>query len=474
MKKICFSILMMTISVLSFASLKKEKPNVIILLVDDLGWKDAGFTGSKFYETPQIDKLASQGIIFTNAYAACAVCSPTRASIQTGRYPARIGITDWIRARFQVGDAELKSPPPYQENNNHLLSTPSNPYWMNLDEVTLAEVFRKAGYFTCHIGKWHLGPDDYYPEKQGYDLNIGGNDMGQPVNYFDPFINSKGVGFPNLQSRNKGEYLTDRLGDELVRVVKEHKNEPFFINMCFYAVHVPLMAKSNLVEKYEAKKRVDEQTNATYAAMIESIDNAVGKLISELKQNKLLDNTLILFFSDNGGLLKRATSNKPLRAGKGYPYEGGIREPMFIYWKNRIEPGTISNLPVSSVDFLPTFCSIIDTPLPDRVIDGRDISPALRGEKMEIVPLYWHYPHYRDGGDMVLGSEVPYSIIRDGNWKLIKRYEGKEFELFNLKDDLGEQKDCARQNPEHVQILNQKLENWLHETNAKLPKIREK
>ncbi len=438
------------------------KPNVIILLVDDLGWRDVGYMGSKFYETPNIDKLSAQGMTFTNAYAACAVCSPTRASIQTGRYPARIGVTDWIRARFQVPGGEVETPPPYQENDGRLLRTPSNPYWMDLDEVTLGELFKKAGYFTCHIGKWHLGPDAYYPEKQGYDVNIAGCDMGQPVNYFDPYANEKGVHFPTLEPRKEGEYLVDRLADELVHVIDNHKNEPFFINMCYYAVHTPLMAKPEMINKYEAKNKVDEQTNAVYAAMVESVDRAVAKLLGELKRNNLLDNTLILFFSDNGGLLG-STSNKPLRSGKGYPYEGGIREPMFIVWNGHIQPGTSCDLPVSSVDILPTLCSVVGMPLPERTIDGRDISPALKGEEMKTVPLFWHFPHYR-GKDV-----VPYSIVRDGDWKLIKRYEGNEFELFNLKNDLSEEHEVSSSNPEKVKELNAELEEWLKDTGAKLP-----
>ena len=215
-------VLISSVSANSFSEIKsRTKPNIVLLLVDDLGWKDVGFMGSKFYDTPNIDKLANQGMIFTNAYAACAVCSPTRASIQTGRYPARIGVTDWIRARFQLKDGDLTPPPEYVENGNRLLRTPSNPYWMGTEEITIAELLKEEGYFTCHIGKWHLGPDEYYPEKQGYDVNIAGCDMGQPVNYFDPYANKKGVDFPTLKPRKTGEYLVDRLADELVQVIKK-------------------------------------------------------------------------------------------------------------------------------------------------------------------------------------------------------------------------------------------------------------
>ncbi|HBE43435.1 MAG TPA: sulfatase, partial [Bacteroidales bacterium] len=439
------------------------KPNIIMLLVDDLGWKDVGFNGSRFYETPNIDRLAAKSMIFNNAYAACAVSSPTRASLQTGRYPARVGITDWIRARFQVTDGKIAVPPPYEENGNRKLRTPSNPFWMDLEEVTIAELLKSQGYFTCHAGKWHLGPDDYYPEKQGYDVNIAGCDMGQPVNYFDPYSNKQGVTFPNLKPRKEGEYLEDRLADELTEVIRQHKDQPFFVNMCYYAVHTPIMAKPETIRKYEAKNKVDGQTNAAYAAMVEHLDDAVGQLIDVLEDENLMENTIIIFFSDNGGLLG-PTDNKPLRSGKGYPYEGGIKEPMFVYWKNVIRPGTTCDLPVSSIDFLPTICSVTGTPLPpDRIIDGRDISPVLYGKKMKRIPLYWHFPHYR------VNDIVPYSIIRDGDWKLIKWYEGKPFELYNLKKDPSETRNLSSINNSRVRKLNNKLEKWLIETEAKMP-----
>lgn len=439
-----------------------NRPNVVLFLVDDLGWNDVGFMGSKYYETPNIDKLSKQGVIFTNAYAACSVCSPTRASIQTGRYPARLGVTDWIRARFQLNTTEVKAPPLYEENGNKKLKTPSNPYWMELSECTIAEVLKESGYFTCHIGKWHLGPDDYYPEKQGYDLNIAGCDMGQPVNYFDPYADKKGVTFPNLKPRREGEYLIDRLADELKTVIEQHKNKPFFINMCTYAVHTPLMAKKEMIKKYESKIPVDRQKNPVYAAMVESMDQTVGILMKTLQDNDLVDNTIVVFLSDNGGLIG-PTDNSPLRSGKGYPYEGGIRVPLVVYWKGEIQAGSVCELPVSTVDILPTICALTRTALPKTEIDGRNIGPAIYGKKMKEVPLYWHFPHYRDP------DIVPYSIIRDGEWKLIKQYEGTTFELYDLKNDLSEHINLANKNPDVVKKLNLKLDKWLKETHAKLP-----
>ena len=439
-----------------------DKPNIVILLVDDLGWRDVGFMGSSYFETPNLDRLAGKSMVFTSAYAACAVSSPTRASLMTGRYPARVGVTDWIRARFQLSEGTPEVPTPFDENEGRKLRTPSNPYRMELDEVTIAEVLKKSGYFTCHIGKWHLGTDDYYPEKQGYDLNIAGCDMGQPVNYFDPYTNEKGVGFPNLKPRRTGEYLVDRLADELVSVVEQHNEKPFFISMCYYAVHTPLMAKEELIQKYKSKKPADGQKNPVYAAMVESMDQAAGRLVAALDKNNLLDNTVIFFLSDNGGLIG-PTDNSPLRSGKGYPYEGGIRIPMFVYWKDIVRAGSECNIPVSTVDILPTICKIAGSDLPEREIDGRDLTPALKGKKLKKVPLFWHFPHYR-GNDV-----VPYSIIRDGEWKLIKRYEGNEFELFNLKEDPAEKNNLSASKGEKVTELNTKLGIWLNSTNARMP-----
>jgi len=240
-------------------------------------------------------------------------------------------------------------------------------------------------------------------------------------------------------------------------------DQPFFVNMCYYAVHTPLMAKPETIRKYEAKNKVDDQTNAVYAAMVEHLDDAVGKLIGVLEEENLMENTIIIFFSDNGGLIG-STDNKPLRSGKGYPYEGGIKEPMFVYWKNVIRPGSTCDLPVSSIDFLPTICSVTGTPLPPyRIVDGRDISPVFHGKQMKLIPLYWHFPHYR------VKDIVPYSIIRDGDWKLIKWYEGKTFELYNLKEDPSETNDLTSALPSRVNNLNRKLENWLERTGAKMP-----
>jgi arylsulfatase A len=454
---------------------QKTKPNVILINVDDLGWIDLSCYGSRFYETPNIDRLASRGVRFTNAYAACAVCSPTRAAILTGLYPARLGLTDWIHhldreAHIAIGTR--KNPTIYVGNEKRKLLCPPNPYWMDLEELTIAEVLKSAGYVTCHIGKWHLGHSDWYPDKQGFDINIGGCEIGQPPTYFDPYYqNPRRSSIPTLPPRKQGEYLTDREGDEAVRFIRKNKDQKFFLHLCHYAVHTPLEAKKETINKYETKEKTG-QDNAIYAAMIESVDLVLGRIIETLDELNLGDKTLVLFTSDNGGLKGHSTDNSPLRSGKGYPYEGGIRVPLIVYWTGVDEPGTTNETPVSSIDFFPTICDVTGVMSPkNRTIDGESLVPILKQdeslEQTEIIErgaLYWHFPHYR-GPDV-----VPYSIVRKGNWKLIKRYEGKTFELFNLKDDLEEHHDLASQMPEKVRELNFMLSDWLTDTGAKLPR----
>jgi len=449
------------------AGQSQRRPNFVFILVDDLGWADVGCNGSRYHETPNIDRLAAQGLRFTNAYAACAVCSPTRASIMTGRYPARLGVTDWIRSRFQGGKIpeNTQNPTEYVGDPKHRLLCPPNALWMELDEITIAEALKAAGYVSCHVGKWHLGADDWYPEKQGFDYNIGGCDFGQPPTYFDPYFRKGQGNIPTLAPRRAGEYLTDREGDEAVRFIREHRDRPFFLYLAHYAVHTPIEARADLVQKYQAKPPT-QQKNARYAAMIESVDQAVGQVCAVLDELKLADNTVVLFTGDNGGLLP-VTNNAPLRSGKGYPYEGGIREPLLVRWPGVIRPGGTSAEPVTSVDYFPTLCEAAGVPLPaDRAIDGLSLVRHLGSggtQPLGREAIFWHFPHYR-GTDV-----VPYSIVRAGDWKLIKRYEGKAFELFNLRDDLSEQNDLSEARPEKVRELDARLQEWLRRTQAKLP-----
>ena len=446
----------------------QKKPNFVLVLVDDLGWMDTGCYGSEYYDTPNINRLAAEGMRFTNSYAACAVCSPTRAAVMTGRYPARLGVTDWIRARFQGGKipANKKNPTEYVGGKNKKLLCPPNALWMELEEITIAEALKSAGYTSCHIGKWHLGADDWYADKQGFDYNIGGCDFGQPPSYFDPY-SRKGQGpIPTLAGRRKGEYLTDREADEAVKFIRQHKDKPFFLYMAHYAVHTPIQGKADLVAKYKARKPT-KQKNPTYAAMVESVDSAVGSIMSALYELGIAERTIIFFTSDNGGLMG-VTNNEPLRAGKGHPYEGGIREPLIVRCPKIVRPGSISHEPVTSVDYLPTICEAAGVPLPDdRDIDGVSLLGHLKSNGTKPLnrdAIYWHFPHYR-------GNVVPYSIIRARDWKLIKRYEGKTFELFNLKDDLSEKNDLSEKMPAKVEELDAKLGDWLRATGAKLPRV---
>ena len=454
-------------------SVQAAKPlNVVLILVDDLGWMDLSCQGSRYFETPHIDRLAAEGMRFTDAYAACAVCSPTRAAVQTGRYPGRLGVTDWIRSRFQGGTipTDKKNPSGFSGGKRKFL-VPKNALWMESEEVTIAELLKPAGYVTCHIGKWHLGADDWYPQKQGYDFNYGGCDYGQPPSYFDPFNQPKHRhamirgGIPHLPGRKPGQYLSDREAEEAVAFIEKHKDKPFFLNMDNYAVHTPIQAKVEVTAKY-AKKPKTTQKNAKYAAMVESVDDCAGRIMDALEEHGIADRTMIIFTSDNGGLVG-PTSNAPLRSGKGYAYEGGIRVPLIIKWPGVVKPGVISAEPVTSVDYLPTIAEVTGLDLPKgRAIDGISLAKHLSSQgkqSIEREAIYWHFPHYRH-------NPGPYSIIREGPWKLIKFYEGP-MELFNLKDDLGETKNLASVMPEKVKELNSRLLAHLKSIGAKMPKL---
>lgn len=445
-----------------------ERPlNFVLVLVDDLGWTDLACYGSRYYDTPNLDRLASQGVRFTNAYAACAVCSPTRAAVMTGRYPARIGVTDWIRPRFlgsEIPEDKI-NPTEYVRREDKELLCPPNPFWMEHDEVTIAELLKTAGYTSCHVGKWHLGADDWYPDKQGFDFNIGGCDYGQPPSYFDPYVNKRlPEGIPTLRPRREGEYLTDREIDEAVHFIEDHRDRPFFLYMAHYAVHTPIQGKKELIAKYEARTPTN-QNDPTYAAMVDSVDQAMGRVMATLGELNLTDRTVVIFTSDNGGLLG-PTHNAPLRLGKGYPDEGGIRVPLIIRWPGVAETGSVCDVPVTSVDYFPTICEAAGVKPPaGRVIDGASLTPVLKQTgSLKRDAIFWHFPHYRQE------DVVPYSIVRAGDWKLIKRYEGRTFELFNLKDDISEASDLSERMPGKVKELDAKLSAWLRATRAKLPR----
>ena len=428
-----------------------EKPNVIFILADDLGWRDAGCYGSTYYETPHIDHLASEGMRFTCAYAACAVCSPTRASILTGKYPARLHLTDWIPGNF-LPRKKLRPP----DWTRHLALT----------EMNLGRVFKASGYATASIGKWHLGGPDFYPEKQGFDVNIGGMYGGMTPSYFSPY------NIPTLTNGPPGEFLSNRLTAEAIQFIENHRAQPFFIYLPHYAVHVPITGKREIIEKYRLKFNPpgDPQRNPIYAALVESLDDSVGQIQATLDRLGLSRNTIIVLTSDNGGetgARHSPTSNRPLRRGKGSPYEGGIRVPLIVKWPGVTLPGQISEHPVSSIDFYPTLLEMAG--IPDAVShqsDGASIVPLLTGTGLLADrSLYWHYPHYRFGVITV----PPYGIVRDGDFKLIEYFEDGNRELYNLRHDLGERQNLVMANPSKTRELTEKLHLWRKAVGAQMP-----
>ena len=453
----------------------EEKPlNFVVVLVDDLGWMDLSCQGSDYYKTPNIDRLATEGMRFTNGYAACAVCSPTRAAVQTGRYPARIGVTDWIRSRFQrpSGLTPDSNPTEFVGSKKQKLLCPPNPFWMESKELTLAEVLQQHDYQTAYIGKWHLGDEAWYPTAQGYAENRGGCDYGQPPSYFDPFRRPNHrhamirAGIPGLPGRKPNQFLTHREAEEADELIRRWKDEPFYIQLSHYAVHTPIEAIDQVAAKYRQDGKHEQ--NAKYAAMVESVDDAMATVLDTLTELGIEDRTVILFTSDNGGLDQkgRPTENAPLRSGKGYAYEGGIRVPFLVRWPGVVKAGRVSAEPVCSIDIFPTVLSAAGAPMPtDRTIDGVSLVAHLRSAGEQPLgrdELLWHFPHYRI-------ASGPYSIIRKGAYKLIKFYEGKS-ELYDLENDLSETSNLASKMPDRVKQLDDRLMTALQAMNAKLPR----
>lgn len=448
------------------------RPNFLFILVDDLGWRDLGCFGSTFYETPNIDRLCARGMSFTKAYAAAPVCSPTRASIMSGKYPARLGATQYFGApQYTHPDGVMPLLNAYYNDR------------LPLEEVTLAEALKAAGYATSYAGKWHLGPESHYPEHQGFDINKGGCDWGMPPTFFSPYGNN-----PRLSDGPPGEHLPDRLARETIDFIERHHQahpgQPFLSFLSFYHVHIPLEAREDLKRKYEAKaaalasstawgavgqsRERLTQDHAVYAAMVEALDQAVGKVADALARLRLDDNTMIVFMSDNGGLSTAQgwpTSNRPLRAGKGWLYEGGIREPMFIVWPRAVPAGGVCETPVISTDFYPTMLEAAGLPpQPAQHADGLSLMPLLKGRSgLKRDTLYWHYPHYSGQG----GS--PCAAIRQGDWKLIEFFEDGRQELYNLKDDPGESANLAAAHPETARRLRAALRRWQKDLGARFP-----
>jgi arylsulfatase A-like enzyme len=454
-------------------------PNIIFILIDDMGWRDLSCYGSKFYETPHIDQLAAQGMSFTQAYAACPVCSPSRASLLTGKYPATLGITDWIDWGFGIHPARGKLvDAPYV---NHL----------PLHEVSIARALRSGGYQTWHVGKWHLGGEAFYPEKHGFEANIGGCQWGSPHNgYFSPWK------IPGLADAPAGKHLGDHLTDEAIRLIEGKDERPFFLNLWYYDVHTPIQAKPDKIRKYEQKARylhLDEaetfaegeffpvehkksqrilrrlvQSNPAYAGMIETLDENIGRLLQTLDHQGIAENTLVIFTSDNGGLSTAEgspTSNAPLSEGKGWMYEGGTREPWIVRWPGQVAPGSTCATPLTSPDLYPTLIEIAGQPLcPSQHCDGTSLLPLLRQEGgFERPAIFWHYPHYGNQGG------TPGSSVRMGNYKLIEFFEDSHLELYDLETDVSEKVNLAQDEPQRAREMHQVLTEWRAKVGAKIP-----
>lgn len=456
--------------------LSQRLPNIVFVLIDDLGRRDLSCFGSTFHETPSIDRLADEGMVFTDAYASCPVCSPTRASLMTGKSPARIGMTQAIGGYM----------------SGRLCDVPYFSY-LPYSELTAAEALAPAGYQCWHVGKWHLGDRHALPDRRGFEVNLGGCNWGLPKNgYFSPY------GIPGFSDGVPGEYLTDRLTDEAIALIEQRdRDRPFFLNLWHYAVHKPIQAPPELVAKYEQKARslgLDRQsafadgerypchprTNARvrrrliqsdpeYAAMVENLDANVGRVLHALEREDCVNDTVVIFTSDNGGLSTSeapVTSNLPLAEGKGWTYEGGVRVPQIVRFPGVTTPGSVCATPTTSCDWYPTLLSLAGLPLlPRQHADGVGITPLLRGRSMRRPPIFWHYPHYSNQGSR------PACSIRDGDWKLIEHFEDGRRELFNLAKDEGERNDLVHSEPDRAKELYEKLVAWRDEVEALLPRV---
>jgi arylsulfatase A-like enzyme len=453
-----------------------DRPNIIIINSDDLGWADLACYGNTIHETPNIDAFAKESVRFTDFYAAAPICSPTRASIMTGKYPARLHFTTWSEAAKGL----------YTDlSKGKKLIEATSIADLPLEEVTIAEALKTKGYNTIHIGKWHLGESLYYPENQGFDINIGGGSWGCPSYYFYPYrdpenevhryipgLERSGTGGNHYLENREGEYLTDRLTDEAITVMKDavSTDTPFFMNLCYYAVHTPIEAPDSIVKYYSDKiSKAGKDCNPTYAAMVHMVDQNVGRVLKTIKELGIFDNTMVIFTSDNGGFInedkgRKVTDNTPLRSGKGSLYEGGTRIPLIIHYPGGAEKGAICNLPTISNDFFPTLCEIAGVDIFSSKTDGVSLLKLMRnpGAKLSREYLFWHYPHY-------YLTTTPVSAVRYNNWKLLRYYEDNKVELYNLQDDIGERINLAEINSDVTNKMIEKLDEWLQETKASFP-----
>ncbi len=439
-----------------FSLAVERRLNVVLILADDLGWTDLTCYGSDFHETPVLDKLAAEGMRFTQNYSACTVCSPTRAALLTGKYPARLHVTDWI---------------PGAMPDNPKLLVPDWTKHLPHEETTLAEVFKAAGYTTASIGKWHLGEQDYYPERHGFDLNIAGTDKPQPPSFIAPW------NIATLSEGNEGEYLTDRIGEEAAKFIESSKDQPFFLYIPHFAVHTPIQGRPDLVEKYRSKQRPElRHKNPQYAAMMESLDAAVGTVLDKLDELQLTERTLVIFTSDNGGRITQGTtSNAPLRYGKASAYEGGVRVPLIVRWPGVTPAGHVCDIQVITMDLFPTLveaCQLTLADMPNTVTssagcDGVSLVPVLKDQGLlNRSELFWHYPHHQH---YQLGGTMPYSAMRSGNFKLIEFFNDMHFELYDLSSDLGEQHDLAGSLAQKAAQMRSRLHAWRADVGAQMP-----
>ena len=449
---------LVALGVVTTAQGAERKPNVLIIMIDDLGWMDLRCQGNGRLDTPNLDRLARQGVRFTDAYAAAPVCSPVRAAIMTGQAPARLKLTNHLphQPRFTPEDAKL-DPAPMVDH-------------LSPDYVTLAERMKGAGYTTAFMGKWHLTPGikrqgegrlEHYPERQGFDINIGGCSLGGPPTFWDPYR------IHNIPPRKTGEYLPDRLADEASSFIARQGDKPWFLCLWNYTVHWPMEAPADLVAKYEKRKGLGVR-DARYAAMIEAMDASIGRVLKSLDNANVADDTLVVFTSDNGAY-KDVADNRPLRLGKGYLYEGGIRVPMIVRWPGVTKPSELCTAPVISTDLFPTALEAAGLKNdPSTPCDGESLVGVLRGDRaLEREALFWHYPNYAWHGSNRLGAAV-----RAGRFKLIKHFDDNSVELYDLATDIGEEADLSSKRPDLAMKLRESLDAWLKDVSAEMPKAR--
>jgi arylsulfatase A-like enzyme len=433
-----------------------SRPNVVLIMMDDLGATDLGCTGSKYYQTPGIDRLAAQGMRFTQAYASCPVCSPTRAALLTGLYPARLHLTDFI--------------PGEVDHRKHKLLRPEFHQQLPLETVTIAERLKDAGYVTAAIGKWHLGAAGFEPQRHGFDIAMGGFERGSVQSHFAPYL-KEGRQLPGLENPPDGEFITERLTSEAEKFLEnQHADRPFFLYLAHYAVHTPIQAQPDAIARYRAIKPSGLQRNPVFAGLVDAMDQSVGRVLAKLEERNLAENTLVIFTSDNGGLATSgqptnlpATNNAPFREGKGYLYEGGIRVPLIVRWPGHTAAGATCDTPTITMDLSSTICAACQAPIAD-MQDGVSLVPLLDGKTIPTRDtLYWHYPYYSPQGGRAGGA------IREGDYKLIEYYESGRRELFNLAQDVSETQNLIDREPQLAERLAAKFASWLKEVDAQMP-----